>query len=192
MEKKSFLYELIIKFIYFLFAFVASVFVVKNIISIFPLFKSFQLDEIQLNDVILKTTFGKIYYDMGVVEYINLKTIFKAISAFFTNIEGIVIVFGIITIAMLLIYFIFTKWKLISYYLNKSNYLAMLYIWKHILFAVCILFFYRNSLSSLSLSFVLGTSIYLILSLIELFILSIWMIKFIFDFIKVLKTIYNY
>ena len=93
MERKGMLYEIIIKLTFAIFSFIASVFVVKNIISMLPLFKSFSYDEFELYDVVYKTHIGEIFKDMGIYQQIDGKIILKAVSSFIVNIEWIGIVF---------------------------------------------------------------------------------------------------
>lgn len=192
MERKGQLIEIIIKSVYFLFSIIAAVFIVKNIISMFPLYKSFQLNEQEMYTFILKTPFGCIYKDIGHVEMIDSNIVSKAILAFIKNIHWCGIIFLTITLIMLFTYFMFIKWQLVGTYLKLSSYLIFAYIAKYILFALSILIFFKDDMNSFALSIIIGTSLYLILSLVEVFILSLFIIKFILNIAFDLKTIYSH
>lgn len=192
MERKGRIYEMIIKATYFLLAFIAGVFIMKNIISVFPFFKSISYNEQQFYSTISNTQFGKIYNDIGIVEVIDKNVIANTIIAFFVNVEWIVLVFLIVSVALLFIYFMFIKWELIENYLIMTAYLFICYLLKYVLFALPILMFYKGTDSSLSISFIIGSSLYIIISLLEFVILSKLMIKFIFSFINDIKYIYTH
>ena len=192
MERKGRIYEMLIKATYFLLAFIAGVFVMKNIISVFPFFKSISYNDQQFYSAISNTQFGKIYNDIGIVEAIDKNVVANTIIAFFVNIEWIVLIFLVVSIALLFIYFIFIKWELIDYYLKMTAYLFICYFSKYVLFALPILLFYKGTDSSLSMSFIIGSSLYIIISLFEFVILSILIIKFIFSFINDVKYIYTH
>lgn len=192
MERKGMLYEIIIKLTFAIFSFIASVFVVKNIISMLPLFKSFSYDEFELYDVVYKTHIGEIFKDMGIYQQIDGKIILKAVSSFIVNIEWIGIVFLLLSVTLSILYFIFIKWKLIGTYLKMSGVFILCYILKYILFACCILIIFKNSLTSISLALIIGTIVYIIFSLPQIFILILWIIKFIFNIGSDIKYYYSH
>ncbi len=190
MERKGQLIEIIIKSVYFIFSIIAAVFIVKNIISMIPLYRSFQFSEQEMYNFILKTPFGIIYKDIGNVELIDSSIVSRAIVAFIKNIHWGGIIFLIITLIMLFTYFMFIKWQLVGTYLKLSSYLILAHLAKYILFALSILIFFKDDMASFSLSMIIGTSLYLILSLVELFILSLFIIKFILNIANDIKTFY--
>ena len=64
MEKKAQLYEIIIKLSFAIFSFFSAIFVVKNAIFMFPLYKSFSYSETQLYSLIYNTPIGGILNDI--------------------------------------------------------------------------------------------------------------------------------
>ncbi len=190
MERKGQLIEIIIKSVYFIFSIIAAVFIVKNIISMIPLYRSFQFSEQEMYNFILKTPFGIIYKDIGNVELIDSSIVSRAIVAFIKNIHWGILVFLAITLIMIFTYFMFIKWQLVGTYLKLSSYLILAHLAKYILFALSILIFFKDDMASFSLSMIIGTSLYLILSLVELFILSLFIIKFILNIANDIKTFY--
>ena len=192
MDRKTILFETIIKTVFFVFSIIAAVFVVKNIISMFPLYSINKTDEIEIFDAISKTHIGKIFDNIGASSFINNEIIHKALVSFVYNVETICIIFLIITLSLLFVFFIFPKWKLIASYLKLSAVLILSYISKYLLFALCFLIFYKNTLPSFFITINVGTTLYLIICLIQLFILSLWIIKFIFNILGDIKSYTSY
>lgn len=75
MERKGLLFEIIIKAIYFIFSIIASVFVVKNIISFFTLYQANTVDESELYAIVGNTHIGKIFSDIGGFMAIDRKSV---------------------------------------------------------------------------------------------------------------------
>lgn len=192
MEKKGILCEMIIKTIFAIFSFIASIFIVKNIISIFPFFNAYSYEEQSLYDVVYKTHIGEIFKDMGIFQQIDNNIVVKAVTSFIINIEWIGIVLLVLTLILLLLYFIFIKWKLLKTYLKMSGILIAFYLLKYILFACCFLIFFKDSLTSVCFSLIIGAIIYIIFSLMELTILFLWIIKFIFNIGNDFKYYYSH
>lgn len=192
MERKGLLFEIIIKGIYFIFSIIASVFVVKNIISFFTLYQANIVEESELYAIVGNTHIGKIFSDIGGFMAIDGNIIKKALISFVNNIEGIAIVFLVMTLILTLIYFVFIKWNLISSYLKLSFIVIGLYLLKYVLFGLCILLFFKDSYPSLVIALNVGTSFYLIICLAQLFVFSLWIIKFIFNILADLKSYIKY
>lgn len=190
MEKKGIVIEIILKFLFAAFSFIAAIFVVKNIISMSNLLKSFSYDEIELYDAVNSTHLGLIFNDIGVFLKIDGTTIFKVLTSFIANIEWIGIIFLLLSIGVSIVYFIFIKWKVFETYLKMSGLLILCYILKYILFACSILLFFKDNLASLSLALVIGTIIYIIISLFELILFVLWMLKFILNIVGDIKYYY--
>ena len=187
MEKKAQLYEIIIKCSFAIMAFIMSIFVVKNIISIIPLLKSFSFDEITLYREFYSTHIGEIIKDMGIINRIDFLIIMKGFTSFLLNIEWIMYLLLIMTMCLLIIRFIFLKWTLVKQYIKISSAIIISYFLKYLIFALCFAIFYKGGIKSMSLSFVVGSSFYIIISIIELFFLSLFIIKFIFNIYGDLK-----
>lgn len=181
MEKKAQLYEIIIKLVFAITAFICSVFVVKNAFFMFPLFTSFSCNETQLYHLIYNTQFGDILNDVGVVINFSFSTLVKGFIGFLNNIEWVGLFFLVLTIALLLLRFMFIKWTLIRQYLKLSLVSIVLYILKFALFGICFSIFYKSNIRTMSLAFVVGTSMYLAICIIQLFVFSLLIVKFIFN-----------
>lgn len=192
MEKKGELIEFIIKLVYFIFSMIAFVFIVKNVITMFPLYRIYQYDEQEIYNAIYKTSFGPIVENMGVIEVIDSSMILNIILAFIKNLNWLEVVFLVLTMIMTFVFFLFIKWHFIETYLKLTGYLLFTYLGKYLFFALSILFFYKNDIASFSFSIIIGTSLYLILSIIELFIISLFIIKFILNLRMDLKIIYSH
>lgn len=181
MEKKAQLYEIIIKLSFAIFGFIASVFVVKNIISMLPLFESFSYDERGLYDAIYKTNIGNILNDIGIVSIFNFNLIVKGFFAFLANIGVLAIIFLLMVLVILILRFIFIKWTLLHFYLKISGLVILSFILKYLSFAIVFGFTYDYGTYSLALSFVIGSATYLIFSITQLFFLCYFIIKFILN-----------
>ena len=191
MEKIGQISELAIKIVYGILAFIMSVFIVKNIILMFPLLGSMKLDENSLVQLISTTRIGPIYESIEAYHDVDNKLVSSVIVSFLSNIEWIAIVFLIITILMLFTLFMFIKWKLIASYLKLSGLIAACYLFKYILFGICFLIFFNDSFEGVTRSFLVGTIIYIIVSLFELFLCSLFIIKLVLNFSSDVKAIYE-
>ena len=192
MEKHKIIYELIIKFIYFIFSIIASVFVVKNIISFITIYNVNVVDEADFYGIIGKTHIGKIFNDIGGYIAIDGNIVSKTLLSFINNIEIIAIIFLIMTILLALLYFVFTNWRLVSSYLKLSFISIGLYLIKYILYGLCILVFFKDSYPSLALALNIANSLYMIICLLQLFVFSLWIIKFLFNILSDVKSYINY
>lgn len=158
----------------------------------FPLYRIYQYDEQEIYNAIYKTPFGPIVENMGVIEVIDSSMVLNTLLAFIKNLKWLEIVFLVLTMIMTFVFFLFIKWHFIETYLKLTGYLLFTYLGKYLFFALSILFFYKDDIASFSFSIIIGTSLYLILSIIELFILSLFIIKFILNLRMDLKTIYSH
>ena len=192
MSKKELISEIVIKGIYFIFSIIASIFVVKNIISFASLYQANSVDEQTLYQIIGKTQIGKIFADLNGVFVIDSTVIIKTLTSFLKNIEVICIVFLVLTLALLLLYFIFTNWSLVASYLKLSAISIVLYLLKYVLFGLSVLIFFKDSYTSIIVALNLGTTLYLLISAAQLFFFSLWIIKFIFNILLDLKSYIQY
>ena len=192
MEKKAQLYEIIIKFTFAICAFVSAIFVVKNVIFMLPLYKSFSCDINGLYALIYNTPFGDILNDIGIVKDLSFTVIYKGFVAFLANIEWIGLVFLLLTIALLCLRFMFPKWVLVKQYLYMSLINILLYILKFGLFALAFLIIFKDGPRTVSLSFIVGTSLFILISFFQLIVLSLWIIKFIFNIVSDVKYYYSH
>lgn len=192
MEKKAQLYEIIIKLSYALLAFISAVFVVKNAIFMLPLYKSFSCSETQLYSLIYNTPFGNILNDVGVVTTLSFDVFVKGFVGFLSNVEWIGVVFLFMTIGLMLLRFMFINWTLIRQYLKLSLIQIGLYILKFVLFGIIFALFYKDGTRTMSLAFIIGTSAFLIVSIAQVFVLSLWIIKFIFNIVNDIKYYYSH
>ena len=181
MEKKAQLYEIIIKFVFAVVSFISAVFVVKNLFFMLPLFNSFSCNERQLYELIYNTQFGGILSHIGVITTFSFNTIVKGFIGFIANIEWIGILFLLLTIALLLLRFIFINWTLVKQYLHLALISILLYILKLALFGLAFDICYKDSTRSIALGFVAGTVVYLITCCAQIFVFSLMIIKFIFN-----------
>lgn len=181
MEKKAQLYEIIIKFVFAVVSFISAVFVVKNLFFMLPLFNSFSCNERQLYELIYNTQFGGILSHIGVITTFSFNTIVKGFIGFIANIEWIGILFLLLTIALLLLRFIFINWTLVKQYLHLALISILLYILKLALFGLAFAICYKDSTRTIALGFVAGTVVYLITCCAQIFVFSLMIIKFIFN-----------
>lgn len=181
MEKKAQLYEIIIKFVFAVVSFISAVFVVKNLFFMLPLFNAFSCNERQLYELIYNTQFGGILSHIGVITTFSFNTIVKGFIGFIANIEWIGILFLLLTIALLLLRFIFINWTLVKQYLHLALISILLYILKLALFGLAFAICYKDSTRTIALGFVAGTVVYLITCCAQIFVFSLMIIKFIFN-----------
>ena len=181
MEKKAQLYEIIIKFVFAVVSFISAVFVVKNLFFMLPLFNAFSCNERQLFELIYNTQFGGILSHIGVITTFSFNTIVKGFIGFIANIEWIGILFLLLTIALLLLRFIFINWTLVKQYLHLALISILLYILKLALFGLAFAICYKDSTRTIALGFVAGIVVYLITCCAQIFVFSLMIIKFIFN-----------
>ena len=181
MEKKAQLYEIIIKSVFAVVSFISAVFVVKNLFFMLPLFNSFSCSERQLYELIYNTQFGGILSHIGVITTFSFNTIIKGFVGFIAGIEWIGIIFLLLTIALLLLRFIFINWTLVKQYLHLALISILLYILKLALFGIAFAICYKDSTRTIALGFVVGTVVYLITCCAQIFVFSLMIIKFIFN-----------
>lgn len=181
MEKKAQLYEIIIKLTFAVISFVAAIFVVKNIISMLPLFKSLSCSEKEIYELIYQTNIGNILNEIGIVSNFNFLLLVKGFVAFLKQTNLLAILFLVIIIATLLLHFIFIKWKLLSSYLKISALIILSYILKYLSFAALFGLIYKYSTYTLALSLTIGNVFYLIFSIFELFLFSLYIVRFVLN-----------
>ena len=192
MEKKAQLYEIIIKLSFALFSFIAAIFVMKNILYILPLFKTTSLEEFEILGLIYKTPVGNILKDIGTVNTINVEVLFKGFMSFLSHLEWISVIFLIMMIVLLMFRFIFIKWSLVKDYLHLSLYEILFFILKYICFGLSFAIFYKGGADGMSLACIIGSILFIIFSLAQIFILSLWIIKLIFNIVSDLKYYFSH
>ena len=192
MEKKAQLYEIIIKLSFALFSFIAAIFVMKNVLYILPLFKTSSLEEFEILGLIYKTPIGNILKDIGTVNTINVAVLFKGFMSFLSHLEWISVIFLLMMIVLLMFRFIFIKWSLVKDYLHLSLYEILFFILKYICFGLSFAIFYKGGADGMSLACIVGSILFIIFSLAQIFILSLWIIKFIFNIVSDLKYYFSH
>ena len=85
MTAKKQVAEILIKILFAIIGFVLSINIIKDIISLIPLFNT-SLNENELYSLISNTNIGSIYLKIGAVEGINSTIMYTALVAFFDNI----------------------------------------------------------------------------------------------------------
>lgn len=182
MEKRSIYYEFILKCVFFLISFIMAIFTILNVIKIVPLLQAYSISNEKLYSLFFKTDVGNIFTHMVVFEDSNFFTMLnEALNALIISLKwidiGFLLLFGILLIAA----FIYPKWKLVNTYLKLSAFLIIAYLLRYISFALCVLYFFKDSVIGLTNGLFFGTIFYLLFCLSMIFIMSLFMIKFIFN-----------
>ena len=182
--------EILIKILFAIVGFVLLINIIKDIISLIPLFNT-SLNENELYTLISNTNIGSIYLKIGAVEGINSTIMYTALVAFFDNIPLFYILFFSIIVILSLIYFIFIKWNLLEIYIKMAYIVLFLYVFKYIFYGLAFVLFYTGSFNSLSSSLIIGNVIFMIFSLGELFIIFLWILKMFLNIVDDVKTLRN-
>lgn len=191
MKQKINIYEFVIQLILFILAFWLGVFVVLNILKIAPLFKSFQYEEMELELAVLRSPFGNIYRNLGVVEVIDSNVITNVLFSFVASLNGLAILFLLVFAFLLFLNFLFIKWNILVNNLKGCSLILLAFLCKYILFGSIIMMFYKQTMNSLCLSLILGSIVYIIASLVELLVIGYWLYQFVYaaiNNIKILKS----
>lgn len=182
MEKKSVYYEFLLKCIFFIISFIMAIFIILNVIKIAPLLKSYSISNENLYSLFFKTDVGNIFTHMVVFEDSNFFTMLnEALKALIISLKWIDITFLLLFGILLIAAFIYPKWKLINSYLKLSSFLIATYLLRYISFALCVLYFLKDSVIGLTNGIFFGTIFYLLFCVGMIFIMSLFMIKFIFN-----------
>lgn len=184
MEKRGMIIEIIIKSLLAIIALLSIVFIICDIVGIFPLFGVFKMDEDTLNIAILNSPIGPTFKNMGIVDSINGNVIKDAIISFIVNINGYVILNLSILIALLVTYFVFIRWDLILGYIKVYGFITLFFILKYVLFAFQFVLFYKDDLRSIAISIFIGNIMFILVSLIEIFCFSLFIMRFAFNIKK--------
>ena len=192
MEKKAQLYEILIKFSFALFSFICAIFVVENILFLLPLFKTSSLEEFEILGLIYKTPFGSLLKDIGTFNNVNVEILFKGFISFLSNLSWASIIFLFMFLSLLILRFVFIKWSLISDYITLSIYEILFFILKYISFGVSMAILYKGGATSMAAGCIVGSILFIVFSLAQLFILSLWIIKFIFNIVGDLKYYFSH
>ena len=190
MTAKKQIAEILIKILFAIIGFVLSINIIKDIISLIPLFNT-SLNENELYSLIPNTNIGSIYLKIGAVEGINSTIMYTALVAFFDNIPLFYVLFFSIIVILSLIYFIFSKWNLLEIYIKMAYIVLSLYVFKYIFYGLAFVLFYTGSFNSLSSSLIIGNVIFMIFSLGELFIMFLWILKMFLNIVDDVKTLLN-
>ncbi|MDY2888449.1 MAG: hypothetical protein SOU19_02680 [Candidatus Caccosoma sp.] len=190
MTAKKQISEILIKILFAIIGFVLSINIIKDIISLIPLFNT-SLNENELYSLISNTNIGSIYLKIGAVEGINSTIMYTALVAFFDNIPLFYVLFFSIIVILSLIYFIFSKWNLLEIYIKMAYIVLSLYVFKYIFYGLAFVLFYTGSFNSLSSSLIIGNVIFMIFSLGELFIMFLWILKMFLNIVDDVKTLLN-
>lgn len=190
MTAKKQIAEILIKILFAIIGFVLSINIIKDIISLIPLFNT-SLNENELYSLISNTNIGSIYLKIGAVEGINSTIMYTALVAFFDNIPLFYVLFFSIIVILSLIYFIFSKWNLLEIYIKMAYIVLSLYVFKYIFYGLAFVLFYTGSFNSLSSSLIIGNVIFMIFSLGELFIMFLWILKMFLNIVDDVKTLLN-
>ena len=190
MTAKKQVAEILIKILFAIIGFVLSINIIKDIISLIPLFNT-SLNENELYSLISNTNIGSIYLKIGAVEGINRTIMYTALVAFFDNIPLFYVLFFSIIVILSFIYFIFSKWNLLEIYIKMAYIVLFLYVFKYIFYGLAFVLFYTGSFNSLSSSLIIGNVIFMIFSLGELFIMFLWILKVLLNIVDDVKTLLN-
>ena len=191
MEKKGHLYEIIIKAIFLVVGIIGLILIFSNLIHILPLLNSFSLDYNQMHLYIVDTELAPAYKVLTSVDYLNGSVIVKVLLSFVINLPIFSLLFLLLTLVMGIIYFLFVKWPLIRSYFKLSLVHIGLFIVKYVLFGLLLLAFYSSDMKSLAVGLFIGTITYILISLVQIFLHSLWVLKFIFNISDDIKEYNN-
>lgn len=191
MEKKGHLYEIIIKSIFLVVGIIGLILIFSNLIHILPLLNSFSLDYNQMHLYIIDTELAPAYKALTSVDYLNGSVIVKVLLSFVINLPIFSLLFLLLTLVMGIIYFLFVKWPLIRSYFKLSLVHIGLFIVKYVLFGLLLLAFYSSDMKSLAVGLFIGTITYILISLVQIFFHSLWVLKFIFNISDDIKEYNN-
>ena len=191
MEKRGHLYEIIIKSIYLVVGIIGLIVIINGIINIVPLLASFTLDYNQMHSAIMNTEFAQSYKALTSVDYFNSSLILKILLAFIANLSIFPYLFLILTLFVSILFFIFIKWPLVSSYFKISLMHICVFIGKYLLFGLSLLIFYNSDIKSLATGLFIGTIIYIIMSILQIFLHSLWILKFVLNITDDIKEYNN-
>lgn len=181
MEKKGQIIEMIIKMVLAIIAAVSIVTLVVEIVSMFSLFSAFSQDEEGMMTLIYNSPIGPIYKSMGMVDVINNDSINKALVGFASSISVYAIINLIAIIALLITNFIFIKWELLTNYLKMYGFIVFAFLLKYVLFGLQFVLFFKDDMKSVAISVVMGTIFFIFLALVEIFIFTLMILKFVLN-----------
>ena len=191
MEKKGHLYEIIIKSIYLIVGIIGLIIILNGIVNIVPLFASFSLDYNQMQSAIMNTEFASSYKTLTSVDYFNSSLILKILLSFIANLSIFPYLFLVLTLLLSMLFFIFIKWPLVSSYFKISLMQICVFIGKYLLFGLSLLIFYNNDIKSLATGLFIGTIVYLLTSILQIFLHSLWILKFVLNISEDIKAYNN-
>ena len=191
MKKAGHLYEIIIKSVYLIVGIVGLITIFNGVINIVPLLSSFSYDYSEIQDKVMNTEFNTAFKTLTSVDYFNSSLIMKTVLSFIANLSFLPYIFLIITTLLTILYFLFVKWPLVSSYFKVSLIHILLFIGKYVLFGLTLLIFYTNDIRSLATGLLIGTILYLIFSLLQIFFHSLWILKFILNISEDIKDYNN-
>jgi len=172
MEKNGLIAELLIKFLFAIFGIIAIVFIIMGSLSMV----NYILDPTAT--MLIKTDFGKMLIQLYTISGLSFKNILKIICSFADKMTWICFVLIAMQLVLLVINFIFVKWKLVTNYLLLSILLGLFYVVKYVFLGFD--FAYLNGVYY-EMDFLVGAIVYLVIALIEVLICGLFIIKFIFN-----------
>ncbi|MCI5744818.1 MAG: hypothetical protein MR270_00845 [Erysipelotrichaceae bacterium] len=178
MDKKRQIIDISIKNFFMLFAILLAIFIIKDLFFVFPLLSSLKQSEIEIYQLLSKTTFIDIFMDLDVVDIIDFKVISNCLVSFLSHLDSLKIFYLIVLAFFLFLFFIFIRYTLIENYLKHMGFIILFFVLKYILFGVSVLLFY-NFTYMIQGGVFIGSILYILCALGELFFLSLWIIKFI-------------
>ena len=191
MEKKGCLYEIVIKSTYFIIGVIGLILIINGLINIFPMLNSFSLQYSDMHTLILNTEFAEAYKTFSYVDYFNGALIIEVLVSFIANLPIFSLLFLILTTTLGILYFVFVKWDLLRVYFKLSLIHIVLFLIKYIFFGLSLLIFYTSDIKSLATGLFVGTVCYIIISLIQIFLHSLWILKFILNIGEDIKEYNN-
>ena len=192
MEKTGRILELIIKFIFAIFSAISIVFVVRNSISMFGFLTVTNDNSAIFYATLNNTHIGKVYNSFTSLNEINLNIIHQGFVSFVSNMDVICYIFFALFVILLITYFAFMKWEIIKSYIKISCYLILTYLSKFVFILLMIAICFDGSEPSVYLALKIGTIFYYLFAMVEMFLLSLWIAKFILNLKDDFKSINNH
>lgn len=190
MGKYQIIKELIIKFFAACISLICIIFVVENMISMFPLFQSMKMTESEIWNCIHQTRLGTLYNSMIVTDDTPIiKMVEQGLFSFFKNIQWFVIVFLCFVLVLFLLRFLNLDDDFVKKYLNIHRWIILIYISKYLFMVLGMAIFFRDSIRSVSIGLVFDTTISMVFDLLLIFFLSLFIIKFVLNISSDMKEI---
>lgn len=188
MEKNQIWKDFIIKFLAACLALICIVFLVGNMLSMFPLFRSLSLSESEIWNYIYQTRLGTLYNSMIVTDDTAiLKMAEQGILSFLMNLQWYVLLFLCFVLFLLIFHFINPEDQLVRSYLKVQRFIILFYLLKYVFIVLGIAIFFRNSIRGVSIGLVFDTAFSTVFDLLLIGSFSLFIIKFVLNFMPDLK-----